>query len=267
MTCASGSRHFPAPKEYLIVAFPRIVDKIMALSHGSSRRAFLAGVVGLPLVAGGCAVSAAEAAQRAAPALDGYVPDYFSTVEWRFVLAACDRLIPADEVGPGALEANVPIFIDQELAGTYGQAVDWYMQGPFDATAPGALGYQLPYTPQEIYRRGIKAVDAHCTRVHGVPFAELDASARDAVLTDLQGNAIDLATYDEPMLTAPVFFDFLRSNAQEGYLADPMYGGNKGMGAWLMIGFPGARASFLEWVGQHDVTYPLGPVSILGERR
>ena len=45
-----------------------------------------------------------------------------------------------------------------------------------------------------------------------------------------------------------------------------MYGGNKGMAAWKMINFPGARASFLEWVGQHNVRYPLGPVSIMGER-
>ena len=44
-----------------------------------------------------------------------------------------------------------------------------------------------------------------------------------------------------------------------------MYGGNKGMKAWIAIGFPGARASFTEWVKQHNVPYPLGPVSLLGE--
>jgi hypothetical protein len=34
---------------------------------------------------------------------------------------------------------------------------------------------------------------------------------------------------------------------------DSMYGGNKGMKAWIAIGFPGARASFTEWVKQHNV--------------
>ncbi|MWL74804.1 gluconate 2-dehydrogenase subunit 3 family protein, partial [Escherichia coli] len=58
----------------------------------------------------------------------------------------------------------------------------------------------------------------------------------------------------------------LLSDTKHGYLADPMYGGNKGMKAWIAIGFPGARASYLEWVKQHNIPYPLGPVSIKGER-
>ncbi|MEG3002313.1 MAG: gluconate 2-dehydrogenase subunit 3 family protein, partial [Comamonas sp.] len=48
--------------------------------------------------------------------------------------------------------------------------------------------------------------------------------------------------------------------------ADPVHGGNHGMQSWKYIGFPGARASYAEWVGQHNVKYPLGPVSIKGER-
>jgi gluconate 2-dehydrogenase gamma chain len=38
------------------------------------------------------------------------------------------------------------------------------------------------------------------------------------------------------------------------------------MKAWIAIGFPGARASYVEWVTQHNVKYPLGPVSISGLR-
>jgi gluconate 2-dehydrogenase gamma chain len=37
-----------------------------------------------------------------------YKPGYFSTDEWHFVLAACDRLIPKDAIGPGAVELGVP---------------------------------------------------------------------------------------------------------------------------------------------------------------
>ena len=61
------------------------------------------------------------------------------------------------------------------------------------------------------------------------------------------------------------FFHLLLQNAKEGYFADPLYGGNHGMAAWVYIGFPGARAGFLEWVGV-EKPYPLGPVSISGER-
>ena len=62
------------------------------------------------------------------------------------------------------------------------------------------------------------------------------------------------------------FFTVLLGNTKEGYFADPKYGGNYKMLAWSYIGFPGARASFKEWAGQHNVAYPLGPVSISGER-
>jgi gluconate 2-dehydrogenase gamma chain len=45
-----------------------------------------------------------------------------------------------------------------------------------------------------------------------------------------------------------------------------MYGGNRGMAAWKMIGFPGARADFKDWITQPGKVYPLGPVSIQGEK-
>nr|WP_272901273.1 hypothetical protein [Herbaspirillum frisingense] len=47
----------------------------------------------------------------------------------------------------------------------------------------------------------------------------------------------------------------------EGYFCDPVDGGNKGMAAWKMIGFPGARADYYDWVDQYGRTYPLPPVS------
>jgi gluconate 2-dehydrogenase gamma chain len=240
----------------------------MADGFRPSRRTFLLStVLSLPAIgAGGAAFSAAEAAALAAPDLAAYRPGFFTAPEWTFILAACDRLIPADEEGPGALETNVPIFIDQELNGAYGRADDWYMEGPFEPEAQAIRGFQLPYSPQEIYRRGIKAADAYCRQAHRTSFDALDATARDAVLTGLQKNEVHFADFGEPVLRASQFFGFLLANTREGYLSDPMYGGNKGMGAWKMIGFPGARASFLEWVGQHNVRYPLGPVSILGER-
>ncbi|GGF71037.1 exported protein [Azorhizobium oxalatiphilum] len=240
----------------------------MAVVNGTSRRAFLLGsVLALPTaVVSARLFGAAEAARLAAPVIDTYVPAFFAAPEWKFVMAACDRLIPADAEGPGALETNVPVFIDQELAGSYGRADDWYMEGPHDSKAPADMGFQIPYAPSEIYRRGIKATDAYTAQTHQKSFAELDAQTRDQVLTKLQKNEINFAEFGEPILKASAFFGFLLTNTQEGYLSDPMYGGNKGMGSWVMIGFPGARASFLEWIGQQGVKYPLGPVSLLGER-
>ena len=49
-------------------------------------------------------------------------------------------------------------------------------------------------------------------------------------------------------------------NTKEGYLADPIHGGNKNLASWKMIGFPGARADFIDWVDKYGAHYPLRPV-------
>jgi gluconate 2-dehydrogenase gamma chain len=196
----------------------------------------------------------------AAP-VKAYSPKYFSREEWTFLRAACARLVPSDEVGPGALELGVPEFIDREMEGLYGHAANWYMQGPF-ASAPPELGYQSQLTPREVYRAGIAAVDEHCRRTFGnKSFSELPAATQDLVLTELEKGTLDFAT-----VSGASFFNFLLQNTKEGYLADPIHGGNRNMGSWKMIGFPGARADFLDWVDQHGARYPLGPVSIAGRR-
>ncbi|RUX76903.1 gluconate 2-dehydrogenase subunit 3 family protein [Mesorhizobium sp. M7A.F.Ca.US.006.04.2.1] len=42
--------------------------------------------------------------------------------EAAFVEAATERLIPEDDLGPGAKACGVPLFIDHQLAGAYGHA-------------------------------------------------------------------------------------------------------------------------------------------------
>lgn len=190
-----------------------------------------------------------------------YLPKYFTREEWAFLQAACARLIPTDENGPGAVELGVPEFIDREMDGAFGHAANWYMQGPF-ASAEPELGYQSPLTPREVYRAGIVAVNAYCRRMFGnKSFPELPATTQDAVLTDLEKGALEFEK-----VSGKSFFGFLLQNTKEGYLADPIHGGNKNMGSWKMIGFPGARADFLDWVDKYGTRYPVGPVSIAGKK-
>lgn len=238
----------------------------MLLSKETSRRKFLlSSLIALPAI--GITIqglSAADAAQMVAPTLDTYKPVFFSAAEWAFVMAACDRLIPAGGRGPGALETNVPVFIDQQLAGDLGSEI--YLEGPFDVNAPATLGYQLPYRPQEVYHKGIAATQAWCQAQFGKPFALLDPAVQDDVLKKLQAGQVDFTAFGEDILKSKLFFGELLNHSRQGWLADPIYGGNKGMKAWIAIGFPGARASYLEWVAQHNVKYPLGPVSLSGQR-
>ena len=66
-----------------------------------------------------------------------YQPTFFTPEEWAFIKAAVARLIPADERGPGALEAGVPEFIDRQMNTPYATGSIWYMQGPFNPDAEG----------------------------------------------------------------------------------------------------------------------------------
>ncbi|WP_339115180.1 gluconate 2-dehydrogenase subunit 3 family protein [Thioclava sp. GXIMD2076] len=213
-------------------------------------------------------VSAATVLDQAAPDLATYQPTFFTKDEFALLCAMVDRLIPGDgdgeKIGPGALEANVPVFLDMQVGGDYGQ--DWYLKGPFPKNPDPLMGYQMPYMPAEIYRKGLAMAAKAAQDAHGKAFAELTADEQDTFLTDLQKDKIDFLAQGEDYLTAGNFFSQLLSDTRNGYLADPMYGGNKGMGAWIMIGYPGARASFREWVTQHNVKYPLGPVSVKGMR-
>jgi gluconate 2-dehydrogenase gamma chain len=185
-----------------------------------------------------------------------YQPTYFTAEEWALLTALVDRLIPADEQGPGALEAGVAEFIDRQMTEPYGYGALWYMQGPFRQAGP-EFGYQLKYTPRDLYRAALAAFDKAVQAKLGKAFRNLDEVAKDAVIGELQHG--QLAMGDIPSST---FFDHLWQNTQEGYFCDPVHGGNKGMAAWRMINFPGARADYMDWVEQYGRKYPFPPTSL-----
>jgi gluconate 2-dehydrogenase gamma chain len=78
---------------------------------------------------------------------------FFNDEKARFVEAAGDRLIPADEWA-GAKDAGVLYYIDRQLAAAYGVGARMYLRGPAP-DAPAEQGYQLRYSPTELYRIGI----------------------------------------------------------------------------------------------------------------
>jgi len=237
-----------------------VTQKLLSLkSGGLTRRHLLAG-------AGACAAAALSArhvaAQPAGPVpLDHYQRLYFNAREWAFIVAAVARLIPSGGRGPGAIEARVPVFIDRQMITPWARGEDWYRAAPFRYDAPRYNGYQGRYSPAEAYRLAIPAIDKWAQEKYGAPFAVLPADRQDAVLEQVQKDEVPI---DE--LRSGDFFSFLWQNTKEGYFADPQYGGNYDMVSWVYIGFPGARASFSEWVEKDNVRYRLGPVSIAGQR-
>jgi gluconate 2-dehydrogenase gamma chain len=126
-------------------------------------------------------------------------------------------LIPTDAAGPGAREAGVTFFIDQQLAGAYGQAAKMYRQGPWNPEASPDFGYQLPLTPQQVYRLGIAATNAYCTKTYGKGFDALSAAHQDGVLALLEGGTLSFES-----VPTKTFFEMLYPNTVEGFFADRM---------------------------------------------
>lgn len=183
---------------------------------------------------------------------------FFNPDERAFIEAATARLIPDDEDGTGARGADVAVFIDRQLAGPYGHAYRWYMQGPWEKGIPGQ-GYQLRLTPGELYQTAIRDVDAWCRKNHGKGFVALSADEQDDVLHGLESGDIKLA--DVP---AKAFFTMLWKNTVEGFLADPMYGGNRNFTGWKLVGFPGPRYNYVAEIEQYGKPYTKPTVGILG---
>jgi gluconate 2-dehydrogenase gamma chain len=102
----------------------------------------------------------------------GHAWGYLTQPEVRFLDAAVARLIPADELGPGAKEAGVSVFIDRQLCSNWGMLSRAYRMGPWPEGTP-QQGFQCPLTPQEIYRQAIREINAHCVQHHHKPFPQL----------------------------------------------------------------------------------------------
>jgi len=144
---------------------------------------------------------------------------FFTQTEATIVAAACARIFPSDDAGPGAREAGVAIFIDRQLAGPWGRDGHRYTQGPFFEDVPAEMGYQGKATPREIYRQGLKGLGG---------FARLTPAEQDQKLTQIENSQ---------------FFGLLRRNTIEGMFCDPIHGGNVDMVGWQLLGFPGPRMS------------------------
>jgi len=199
-------------------------------------------------------VAQAKPPTAAATQMQAYV--YLTPPEVEFVEAAVARLIPADELGPGAKEAGVALFIDHQLAGAWGTMARNYRQGPWPEGTP-QQGYQSPLTPQEVYRAAIREVNLQCAKQYGKAFAELAPAQQDDVLRALDEGKLALES-----VPARLFFGMLWDNTQEGFFADPVYGGNRDKVGWRLVGFPGVAAIYVQHVDKYNVAYRARPVSI-----
>jgi gluconate 2-dehydrogenase gamma chain len=183
-----------------------------------SRRDLLksAGAAGAAaLIPGGVtAEPAVVPAERAAVVPTGPLMN-LTAQETEILGAMVDRLIPSDDMGPGALEAGAVRFIDRALSEAESDSVD-------------------------TYRTGIAALDRYSRYSRGAPFVELSERDKDSVLIDVQLGA---ATGAEVGFvgSSGSFFNMVKSHTWQGTFGDPMYGGNINFIGWDILGYPGVR--------------------------
>jgi gluconate 2-dehydrogenase gamma chain len=138
-----------------------------------------------------------------------------TAAETEILSAMLDRLIPSDDVGPGAIEAGALRFIDRALSEAEASSVD-------------------------AYRAGIAALDRYSRYSRGAPFTELSPRYQDSVLIDVQaGSATGAGTGFEGSSAA--FFNMVRDHTWQGTFGDPQYGGNVNFVGWDLIRYPGVR--------------------------
>jgi gluconate 2-dehydrogenase gamma chain len=194
---------------------------------------------------------------------------FFTPAEASFMDAIVARLIPADDLGPGAREAGVTVFLDRQLAGPYGRAEAWYMEGPWKEGAK-SQGYQSRLTPAQLYRTAIRHIDEHCRKeLGGKSFSGLSPEQQDQVITDLEKGKLKIPDLGPHSLEiegakSDSFFAVVMQHTIEGFFSDPLYGGNKDMAGWKLIGFPGARYDYRPYVSRHGEKLGLAPVGIMG---
>jgi len=241
---------------------------VRSRSPGVSRRDLLAGTAAATLLA--ITNGAHATVVRGMPAWDprgGAPPEPVPAGPWQFftpeegaaVEALVDRLIPPDPKWPGGKDAGCAVFIDRQLAGPYGDSRALYMRPPFQDGDP-QQGPQSPMTPAMRYRRSLAGLHKYCQETFGgKAFVDIPDDRKDKVVAGLESGQIKL---DDA--SGRGFFEMLLQNTQEGFFADPLYGGNRDMAAWKMIGFPGARYDYRNWVERHNEKYELPPVAIGG---
>ncbi|MEI7680348.1 MAG: gluconate 2-dehydrogenase subunit 3 family protein [Betaproteobacteria bacterium] len=228
--------------------------------EGFGRREFLKSAV-----AGGAVAAAATAAVVATPSAQaqpagGAAPGYalLNLDEAAFVEALVDHMVPADQYSPKGTDMGLAIFIDRALAGGWGKGDRLYMQGPWKAGVP-SQGYQLPLTPAELYRAGIAATNAHCSKAYGKTFDRLDAKQKQEVLVGLSSAKISFSDG----LPVRVFWSTVYQTVVEGMFSDPIYGGNRNKAGWKMIGFPGVVATHAQNIVKfRDKKFPAEYTSI-----
>jgi len=119
------------------------------------------------------------------------------------LVAALDRILPSDD-GPGATEAGVAEYVEQALRERRHRALE------------------------PLVTSGLERLRALARELHGHDFADCTPAQRDDVLRQLQRL---------PERAPRLFLSRLVQLGLEGFLCDPVHGGNRDGAGWRAVGY------------------------------
>ncbi|HEX4307639.1 MAG TPA: gluconate 2-dehydrogenase subunit 3 family protein [Solirubrobacterales bacterium] len=183
------------------------------------------------MAAGGVALlGSLPAALRSPPAVAQAAGGALSAGEMKTLEALLSQLMPKDALGPGAVELGVPEYISSSLTTSYAPLLSTYKS--FLATLDKAAGSA--------------GADS---------FEDLSGGAQVKLLEGLEeGKAAGLSSAEKAEVEAT--FPLVLEHMREGMFGDPMYGGNKGLAGWELIGYPGIQLAATEPVQQVGAKVP-----------
>jgi gluconate 2-dehydrogenase gamma chain len=144
-------------------------------------------------------------------ALQGGALENLTAEESTILDAVVARLIPSDDLGPGAKEAGAVHYIDRALGGALAQS-------------------------RQAYASGLAALDKYARSSRGDAFARLSPTDQDSLLIDVETGAATGFTG-----SSAVFFNMVLNHTHQGTFGDPYYGGNANFVGWDLLGYPGVR--------------------------
>jgi gluconate 2-dehydrogenase gamma chain len=215
---------------------------------------------------------------------------FFVPFQAAIVEAVAARLIPSDDLGPGATEAGVVYFIDrqlyQERSGFLGYRGQRYGLGPF-RVGETTQGDQSALPLAERFRIGILGLEGLAQERFGRGFVRLSPEEQDDILRDMDEGEIEVfgrvslttppSTFeegdqglaqapDQNAITAKAFFELLLAYTIAGFFVDPVHGGNQDMVGWKLIGFPGAQIGYGDWILRYGEPFE-GPYLSLADHQ
>jgi gluconate 2-dehydrogenase gamma chain len=134
-----------------------------------------------------------------------------SSAELATLTSVLAQLLPPDSLGPGAVEAGVPTYINRSLAGSY-----------------------KPLAP--VYQALLSTIEKSAEAL-GASFSKLSDAQQIELLTRVEaGDPPGISASEATSVAGD--FQLLLEHMREGMFGDPMYGGNIDLAGWKLIGYP-----------------------------